>query len=691
MAAAKRGSLAHRSHSTRSRAVCRLLPLLLLALLVVPAAAHAGANQCQPYGATPCLFPFPDDRLTVRDESTDTGRRVSLPADAMPVTVSGQRMSPAEYDRNDGFSPGSEIIVHVPGLETQAAFDGSGIVPLADMSHAFDAEAPVVVIDAATHQRWPIWAELDAGATQPADVNLLIHPARNFLEGHRYVVALRGLRDAAGNPLTGPEWFRQLQAHHDSVPPALRHERRRYKHIFKDLRRAGISRDGLYEAWDFTVMSQRSLSARLLHIRNRAFARLGDGNLADGRTRGEAPSFTIDKVETAPDPRILRRVTGTITVPCYLDQAGCPPGSRFNYSSSSPDALPTQTPGNVDRTQFICNIPTAALTGPAHISLYGHGLLGSPSEINAGNVQDMSAEHNFMFCATRWQGLSDEDVPNAAATLQNLDRFPTVADRLQQGVLNMLYLGRLMLNPQGLASNPAFQQDGHSLIDTSRLFYDGNSQGGIQGGITTAVAPDFTRSALGVAGMNYGGLLLQRSVDFDQFLGIVRSAYPDESERPLLYELIQQLWDRGEADGYAQHMTGSALPDTPAHQVLLHIAFGDHQVTNYAADVEARTIGASAHCPALNAGRIPDQRLLFGIPCIGSYPFTGPGIVYWDTGPGNVGPPPLANVPNRSGSDPHSSPRATVAARTQKSTFLLSGQIVDVCGGQPCHTDNYAP
>ena len=37
-------------------------------------------------------------------------------------------------------------------------------------------------------------------------------------------------------------------------------------------------------------------------------------------------------------------VTGTFTVPCYLQANGCPPGSTFNYSSSKPDALPTQKP-----------------------------------------------------------------------------------------------------------------------------------------------------------------------------------------------------------------------------------------------------------------------------------------------------------------------------------------------------------
>ena len=57
-----------------------------------------------------------------------------------------------------------------------------------------------------------------------------------------------------------------------------------------------------------------------------------------------------------------------------------------------------------------------------------------------------------------------------------------MADRLQQGVLDFLYLGRLMIHPQGFVSNPAFQPGGKTVIDTSQLYYDGNSQGGIEGG-----------------------------------------------------------------------------------------------------------------------------------------------------------------------------------------------------------------
>jgi hypothetical protein len=308
--------------------------------------------------------------------------------------------------------------------------------------------------------------------------------------------------------------------------------------------------------------------------------------------------------------------------------------------------------------------------------------LGSPNEVNAGNVRSMANEHNFVFCATAWAGFASEDLGNVVGAISDFSRFNTVADRMQQGFLNQLLLGRLMIHPQGLSANVAFQKNGRSVIDTRRLFFDGNSQGGIMGGSLTAVAPDFNRAALGVPGMNYS-TLLQRSTDFDTYAQLIYPAYPDESTRQLMFAVIQLLWDRGEADGYAQHITSDALPNTPAHTVLMHVAFGDHQVSDTTAEVEARTIGARGYEPPLDAGRSPWRRFQL-IPSIGKFPFGGSAIVMWDSG---TPAPPITNTPNRGGEDPHSDPRSTPAARTQKSEFLkIDGHVIDVCGGKPCHS-----
>jgi len=196
-----------------------------------------------------------------------------------------------------------------------------------------------------------------------------------------------------------------------------------------------------------------------------------------------------------------------------------------------------------------------------------------------------------------------------------------------------------------------------------------------------AIAQDITRGVLGVPGMNYS-LLLTRSVDFAGYQPFLDTNYPNTLHRPLLLSLIQMLWDRSDPNGYAHHMTTDPLPNTPQHHVLLHEAFGDHQVSNVATEIEARTIGASQHSPALGAGRSYEVTPLYGIPAIASYPFNGSAIVVWDSG---TPTPPTTNTPNTGGSDPHSKPRSNVDARTQKSEFLkTTGAVVDVCSGMPC-------
>ncbi len=666
---------------------------LVAALLAPVAGASGGASDqadCQPFGGRPCLLPFPSNLFTRPDRSTPTGVRVHLPAGAMPVGRGGRRIAVAQYDRNDGFSPGSVVVVHVPGLDNPQAFRRTGAVGLLDMSQAFARRAPIVIVDERTGRRQLIWSELDANATSPQATDLLIHPGVDFTEGHTYVVALRDLRDASGDLIGPPSWFERLRDNRP-LPPGERSQRDRYARIFAALQRAGIARANLYEAWDFTVASRQSLTSRLLAIRNDAFARLGDRNLADGRVRGRAPSFSITGTGSL-TPR-LRYVQGTLTVPCYLVTCGPSATTGFHYSSRQPDALPTQIPGNFATAQFECVIPTSAGSPqPARISLYGHGFLGSRSEVEAGHVQAMATEHNIVFCATDEWGLARGDKAYDISALRNLNELPAVVDRLQQGVLNTLYLGRLMIHPHGLASSSSFQLAGRPVIDTSHLYYDGNSDGGILGGIATAVAPDFRRAVLGVTGIDFFGLMAERGISFAHFVSSTFERYPDRSMHPVILDLMQQLWDRGDPDGYAEQMTSHPLPDTPSHVVLMQIAYGDHQVSMYAAAVEARTIGAFAHEPALDPGRVQDRNLFYGIPTIARYPFHGSAIVIWDSGPGRVQPPPPANLPPGDlDHDPHSDVRYTPAAQLQKSRFLEpGGAVLDVCGGEPCHTSSFA-
>jgi hypothetical protein len=659
-----------------------LIGIVVGASLALPGAALA----CDPLDPSACLYPWPNDHFTRADATSPTGKRLALRDDWMPRNRFGKPISSAPYNWSDGFSPGNKIVTKVPGLDTPEAFVRTGAVPITDIARSFDADQPIVVINARTLERHLIWSELDANPADPRDVTLIIRPAVNFEEGERYIVALRNLRDASGRILDAQPAFQALR---DRRPnPDVESRRQHFEGIFTALRRAGIKRKELYLAWDFTVASRAGLSGRALHIRNQAFTELGDSNLADLVPEGSTPQFVqnADLPDDMPDEaeadgrRDLGdtiRISGNLRVPCFLNAPGCPPGSEFALGA---DGLPQRIPGNTTLANVVCVIPKNH-PGPFRPALYGHGLLGGAGEVTAGNVRAMANEHGFVFCATDWTGMSTPDVPNVLTLLQDLSRFPTLADRAQQGFLNFMYVGRWMLKHDW----------GEVPVDQSRLFYDGNSQGGIMGGALTALAPDFERAVLGVPGMNYS-TLLRRSIDFDMYahgefggvdtpLGLYDN-YPNELERPLILSLIQLLWDRAEANGYAHHMTSDPLPGTPPHEVLMHVAFADHQVANVTAEVEARTIGASVRWPALAPGRHTDVDPYFGIPHIEGYPFGGSALVVWDTG---IPAPPTTNTPPREGRDPHGAPRASPAARRQKSEFLrVGGTVVDVCDGAPC-------
>ena len=671
------------------------------------------ADDCDFIGApitqgSLCLLPIPDDYYTVKNSKSPTKRRLNLTDAAMPQNNNGVPMASAPYNASDGFSPGQVITLRAPGLDNTQAFENTNPIPIQDLSRneSQTSNEPIVVIDAATNKRVPIWVEIDSNATSPASTALLIHGAKQFEAGHRYIVAMRNLKDASGKTLDAPEGFRYYRDDLPTNKKPITAQSRRFEDIFRDLRKAKIDRANLYLAWDFTVASNENNYERLLHMRDDAFAQLGDTTLADGVVQGTAPAFDVTQVDTNPNTEIARRVRGTFTVPCYLTN-GCQPPATMNLNQNGD---PVQN--GTYTANFDCTIPHAAVDDPGATpgrpALYGHGLLGSASEESSAPQRSLAQAHNFVFCATDVIGFSNGDVANSVEILQQMGRFPELTDRTQQGLLNMLLLGRLMINPNGFLSNAAFHVDGVTtasppVLDPSRLYYNGNSQGGILGGSMTAVAPDWTRATLGVPGIGYS-TLLTRSIDFDLYAAVLGPAYPNELARPLVLSLVQILWDRSEPNGYAQVMTDDPPPNTPAHEVLLNVALGDHQVTNWQADVEARTIGASIHTPIVYDGRWTGVDVGWGIDPITSYPFRDSAIVYWDGGPTRTNPapppaeigtdvPPLGNVPNRSGQDPHSLPRAEPEEQQMVSDFLrpvgVSG-ITDTCNGQPCFDGGFS-
>ena len=149
---------------------------------------------------------------------------------------------------------------------------------------------------------------------------------------------------------------------------AIESRRAHFDELFSKLQQAGIARGDLYDAWDFTVASTPNITDRMLSIRDRGLADLGDNTPGDGNMQGNAPDFTVTSVLTKDDPtnplnngheaQNMREVTGTYQVPCFLS-TGCSngsgdyqPGGHFNLGSNGvPQQNGTMT------ARFTCNIP----------------------------------------------------------------------------------------------------------------------------------------------------------------------------------------------------------------------------------------------------------------------------------------------------------------------------------------------
>jgi len=354
------------------RVVYPALVVAIIATTTLGAPANPSLRRpCDQTDQSLCLLPFPNDLFTTPDPTTATGRRVDFQLSEMPRSIVGKPIDPTEWNRNDGFSPGSMILTFVPGLDLHQTWGTQNMTGLrvggpndprdniADIGRYAEPDAPILLIDATTGKRWPFWSELDMNSGTAANNRVLIvRPAVNFTEGHRYLVALRSMKNAGGSVIPAGPQFAAYRDNTASTDPTFDETRRAHVNsviaqIQTDEVARGMpfDRSKLYLAWDFTVASERNLSERVLHIRDDAFAQLGDTNLADGVIQGVSPRFKISSV-TPETGATQRLVQGTITVPNYL---GLPP-------MPVPDdkvALPTSVPGVGD------SLPGQAIPGAA--------------------------------------------------------------------------------------------------------------------------------------------------------------------------------------------------------------------------------------------------------------------------------------------------------------------------------------
>ena len=150
---------------------------------------------------------------------------------------------------------------------------------------------------------------------------------------------------------------------------------------------------------------------------------------------------------------MARRVQGTFTVPCYLAAELRAAGGASTSTRTGCRARTAPTTAN-----FNCIDPARRRRRRRRDAPAGRRSTATAArQRRRGDLEpaaDRSARrHNFVFCAPTRSASPSDDIPNiASASCQDLGKFPELADRVQQGLLNELYLGRLMIHPRRVRS-----------------------------------------------------------------------------------------------------------------------------------------------------------------------------------------------------------------------------------------------
>jgi hypothetical protein len=663
-------------------------------------------DACEVLNDWNCLLPYPSSRFLAR-APTPTGYRIELPAEGMPDFFNADlsrrvRLNPIPYRALDGFSPAVQVIMHFPGGVDPALSNASRLLP-ATRSYdttSLEPDSPTLLIDADTGEPVLHFIEPDARAVSAATGDplpnqvLFLRPAEHLRHGHRYVVAVRRLVHPDGSPVEPEPVFAALRDGTPTAIPGVERRRRDMKRIFGVLRDAGLSEEDLGElqlAFDFVVASQENTTGEMLSMRDQAFAWLAGQ---------EGPTFSVNAAESVeydcalPGQAVWRIVRGTFQSPLFLSRDPALYPQLPGYLVRDLDGNPVVQ--GLEDAPFAAAIPCAARTAeaPAQPVVIGHGLGMTGRGIIDAIVEgggDFGLGLENVLAATDWHGLSGPDFDGViqlegflGSIFGNFDRFRALPDRLRQAELNTLVLARLLREGR-FNADPWFQgEQGQGLLPggEERALYYGVSLGGIYGLFLSALTPDIERFNIDVGASNFS-MLLSRAQPFEPFEELLLAlTQPDVTVQAIGIGLFGELWTRGEPAGYVSHVTGANDPPLPGSipkKILMTVARFDHQVSNQASEITARTL----RIPSLVGSAEPGKP---GIPDL-----EGPldsALVYYDAGglvPGIQDDyiPPLDNRRVAIDEcDPHSERLATPASIDQLVAFLQpGGQIENFCDG----------
>lgn len=610
-----------------------------------------GDPACDNLDESACMFPFPSDYY--RKSGGPFGQAFHLDfGTALPVNhVTDIAMSPEPFMANDGYPIVPAITFALQGATL------NGAPPINDIGASQKPESKTIIVDAETGERAPHWVEFDYQAKDNGKDVMQIRVANGLQHGHRYVVIVRGLVDAAGAPVPATRGFAALRDKTSTKLAGIEERRTHFENdIFPVIEKVGVARSEVQLAWDFTTSSQQNATGRLLSMRDRLYDLIGD----------QGPEYSITNVVADPDgPEgpIAKILEGVAKIPNFMQPPVTSLPRRLRLDAQG---LPVAE-GTAD-VKFRVQIPRVALTSTtlSAVVQYGHGFLGGDGEANNSWLRNWAAQQNFLVLSTDMQGM------NTAAGVvwfvclpQDATCLATISEEPLQGVINHFALQRLMKGR--FLTEPNVQKDGKAFYDPSRLYYDGNSQGGTMGNLVFLPSRDLPRAVLGVPGVAIG-FLLARATQWEQIAKDIGANYLDPLELAEIMDLVQLGWDKTDAINFAP-LSADAL-GAGSKSVLLQTGLEDAQVNNDVTHLLARLYKAKLVAPPV--------RPVFGLD-VADAPLVSTNVLQEV----DFGVPihPESNRPAVEATDTHEKTRRTPKLQEQAWHFLETGEVLHTCDG----------
>lgn len=507
--------------------VCGAVLAVVSAVPAPGAAAETAAAEasvpCTDVSSESCLLPYPSDRWETDDPTTATGVRIDMPPDVLPARILDQFDAGASvksaFEGADGFSTVTPIFFELP----------TAIAPLslpADGGEAF------VVYDVTSGERVPIRAEvsLDAGRLGAIDRIVVAWPASQFDYGHRFVAVLTDKLTAAGGG--------DLPRAAGLDEPASQAAAGRLSRIRDELAKVApdMAWSSLVSATAFTVRSQANVTDDLDAMAK--VVRSSDHPIRSVRT---GPSLLGGAAQ----------VSGQVRVTDFRDSTG---------------AIPHGGTGSVSERwiDFVMVMPAQpASPAGAPVAIYGHGLSAFKETMSA--VAGVNASKGIATVGV--------DIPNHGTRqheggwlfdLAKPQTFGRLLSMPLQGEFDHLSLlmaiqqhfGDLDQMPWTWWSGET--GDGVADLDTSRIFYQGTSMGGILGASFVALAPELDGAFLQVAG---SGILdtLYHSILWLLFSPVEPTGAPPGDTQALV-GTVSMLLDRAENTNLLDRIKAAGTP-----------------------------------------------------------------------------------------------------------------------------------